>query len=163
MKKRISKEQELESAFIRDWAITIIDLVYLKYQENKEFIELAKEAFSKQTKMQYLQKVSPGVYLKGLRQAFNDINEMVKDIPKDLLDELNALLREKFGKDLRTYSKKRLKQIGSVLRRGKILDEDEFRLIEERVSELCQLEPQASDITGLNNLLSTYISSTGRI
>jgi hypothetical protein len=156
MKKKLNEKQEAESIFITKWCLTIIDFIYSNNSVNPHLIKLRKQAFSDETKTKYLEQTSPGIYLKGIRQAYSDVNEMAKDAPKQILEELNKILRNKFGKDLSTYSQDISSRIEEILKRGKIIDDDEFKIVEEKVSELCQIDPQLLEVTTFNNLLSVY-------
>lgn len=156
MKKQLNTQQESELFEIREWCHSIIDFFCSIDEKNITLYENFKEALSDENKNNFLQKVSPSVFIKGLRQAKNDINEWASYLPKSDLESLNEMLRIKFGKDLHTHSKDISKQISTVLKRGKINNDDEFRLIEEKVGELCESESELSEIDMFNKLLLAY-------
>ncbi len=157
MNKKLTEKQEAESLFIREWCLTIIDFVYLPITKDlSALIEMRKEALGEEMKKAYLEKVTPSIYMKGLKEAFNDLNGTARDLPPKLLEELNKILRDKFGKDISTYSLSDMKQIVKITNRRKIVNEDEFRLINERVNELCEMDSESSELEVLNGLLSMY-------
>jgi hypothetical protein len=52
--------------------------------------------------------------------------------------------------------KKRLEKIAKISERGKIKTDNEFRMIEEHVSELCEMDGNQEMIDKLNVLLLDY-------
>jgi hypothetical protein len=65
MKRKLNEKQEAESLFIRKWCLTIIDFLYSDNVIDTHLIELRKKAFDEETKTRYLEKTSPGIYLKA--------------------------------------------------------------------------------------------------
>ncbi len=156
MKKELSEKQEIEATFIKDWCTAVIDFIYSKYNEQASFGEMFKDAFSEETKQRYLKELNPSIYLKGLRMAFNDTNEMAMGAPQSIQEELNKLLRKKFGKDLMTYSKKIQKKIAQIKEAGKISNEDEYRLIMSYIDSIYNDESKREELELLNNLLLSW-------
>ncbi len=156
MKKNLNAEQEIESLWIREWCLTIIDFIYSKDKTNANFYETYKETFSENTKHRYLEKLNPSTYIKGLKQAYNDMNEWAYGLSITDVEELNKILQDKFAKDLNTNSHNIPKQISKIIKRGKINNDDEFRMINEKVNEICQTSPKSSELDKLNQLLLKY-------
>ena len=61
-----------------------------------------------------------------------------------------------YGVELRELDKKKLEKIAKISERGKIKTDNEFRMIEEHVSELCQMDGNQEMIDKLNVLLLDY-------
>lgn len=156
MEKKLNEKQELEATFIKDWCLTVIDFIHSKFNVDKSFTEIHKDAFSEETKQRYLKELSPSIYLKGLRMAFNDTNEMAMDGPPEMQEELNKILREKFGKNLITYSKKAQKKITKIKEAGKVSNEDEYRLIMSYIESIHQDESKQDELKLLNPLLINW-------
>ncbi len=157
MKKReFIENQETEYLFLTTWCLNVLDYIYNNYPIDQALKDLHRQAFSAETKNKYLDQVSPSLYLKGLRQAFRDTNEMAKDMPSHQLNELNKILKDKFGKDLNDDFRNNLTRIKSVLKRGKIVNDEEYEIIERRVDELCQTNNASTEIKSLNGLLINY-------
>lgn len=78
--------------------------------------------------------------LVGMRYIYNDDNERSRYSKPAELEELNAILREKFGEDLVHNRQKDLAKIKRIIKRGKINNEDEFRLLKGRIDELLEEE-----------------------
>lgn len=154
MEKKLSEKQEIEATFIKDWCLTVIDFIYSKYSEQTSFGEMFKQAFSQETKERILREASPSIYLKGLRMAFNDTNEMAADAPSSMQEELNKVLRDKFGKDLITYSKKVQKKITKIKELGKISNENEYHLVMSYIDSIYHDELKRDELKILNHLLT---------
>lgn len=153
MKKRLNEKQEKGILFIKEWCFTIVNFIYSKSNNTDSFItEMHKEIFSEETKQKYLKETSAAIYIKGVREVYNDTNEWAKGLLQNDLEELNRILLKKFGKDLSIHFQK----IYKITKRGKIINDDEFRLINEKVDELCQTEPESQEIGKLNKLLLVY-------
>jgi hypothetical protein len=159
MKSKLNEKQEAESLFIRKWCMAIIDFLYSDNVIDTHLIELRKQAFNEETKTRYLEKTSPGIYLKGLRQAYNDINDMAVNAPNQILEKLNKMLFTQFGRDLSTYSKNISTRLEEIVARGGIINDEEFRVVEQRVSDISQIDAQSQHVIILNNLLAAYYVS----
>lgn len=152
----MNEKQEAETLFIRKWCLTILDFIYSDNVIHTDVIELRKQAFDEKTKTRYLEQTTPGIYLKGLRQAFNDINDMALNAPNQLLEKLNNTLFTQFGQDLSTYSQNNSSRLEEIVKRGKIINDEEFRFVEQKVSDICQIDAQSQQVIILNNLLAAY-------
>lgn len=62
----------------------------------------------------------------GLKMAMHDLNEMSQYIPHQQLMDLNFILRDKFGKDLNSENKRLQRKAQTIIKRGKIRNDDEF-------------------------------------
>lgn len=156
MKKGLNEKQEKEAYFIKEWCITVIDFIYSKFNVDKSSTEMHKEVFGEETKRRYLRELSPSMYIKGLRMAFDDTNEMAMDGPFEMQEELNKILRDKFGKDLMTYSKKVSKKIKEIKDKGKIDNQDDYRLVMRYADSIYNDNLKRDELTLLNKLLLTW-------
>lgn len=86
----------------------------------------------------------------------NDLNEWTNGLSIENCKALNQLLLDQFGKDLSFYSKEKFRKINQIMKRGKISSDEEFRMIDERVNEICQSEHNKSELEKLNDLLLKY-------
>ncbi|RFZ81466.1 hypothetical protein DYU05_19500 [Mucilaginibacter terrenus] len=152
----MNAHQEAEFLFLRKWCVAVIDAIYSHNTTHTELINLRKQAFEEETKAKYLEQATPGTYLKGLRQAYNEINAIALNAPDQLLKELNNTLFTEFGKDLSTCSSDMSSGVEQIINRGKIINDEEFGLIEQKVSDISQIDANSSKIQTLNKLLATY-------
>ena len=75
---------------------------------------------------------------------------------RDFLIANRQYFLDTYGVDLMELDKKRLEKIAKISERGKIKTDNEFRMIEEHVSELCQMDGNQEMIDKLNVLLLDY-------
>lgn len=148
MKRKLNEKQLEELKFKYEWCKTIQE--FINAHEDDSFdVELMQDldsAFAEQNPSihDYLIRVLDKAYLEqnlvGLRSSINDYNEDARDLTPAEFEELNAILREKFGEDLVHNRQKDLAKIKRIIKRGKINNEDEFRLLKGRIDELLEEE-----------------------
>ena len=148
MKRKLNEKQLEELKFKYEWCKTIQE--FINAHEDDSFdVELMQDldsAFAEQNPSMhdYLIRVLDKAYLEqnlvGLRSSINDYNEDACDLTPSEFEELNAILREKFGEDLVHNRQKDLAKIKRIIKRGKINNEDEFRLLKGRIDELLEEE-----------------------
>ena len=63
---------------------------------------------------------------------------------------------DKYGINILDLDKKKQNKIAKILERGKIKTDNEFRMINEHVDELCQIDGNQEMIDKLNILLADY-------
>jgi hypothetical protein len=156
MKKSLTQVQENDLIFIREWCNVIIDFISALHNDGAEFLEIYKQSFSNETKEKYLKEFKPSVFMRGVKQAFYDTNEWASELRSADVKELNTILKSRFGKDLNFYSKERYKKINQIIKKGRISNDEEFRMIDERANEICQSEEKKSELEKLNQLLLMY-------
>lgn len=148
-----SNNQELkELSFLKDWSITILDFFISKYGNDP-----LSQTF------QFLQKFYETVLkgfdsnnLRGSRLLYQDLNDWAKDLPPKELEELNQILLEKFGFNLKKYDSKNSAKIKRIIKRGTINNDDEYRLLLDRVDEIYADENTKDEVDILNGLLADY-------
>ncbi|MFA6570232.1 MAG: hypothetical protein WCT77_03250 [Bacteroidota bacterium] len=146
MAKQLNDKQLQDLNFKKEWCLTILDFmscIYKNAQSPKMLIELINEEYRKQN-------------LKGFRFIFSDINEMSKNLTDQELKDLNKILKSKFGEDLKSQTQKGIIKIEKIKKRGIILTENEFRLVESRVEDIYADESKKEELDTLNNLLNKY-------
>ena len=169
MKKNLNTEQEGEVLFIKNWSLTIIDFISFKSNlADSPIFEMYKDTFSEETMQRLLSQVSSARYMKGLKQAFNDINQLAnewayewasgpaKDLRKIELLELNKILLAKFGRTLVDEDKETEGHIKRIIKRGKINNEEEYRIILAKVDEIYADKSKVDLVQSLNDLLLKY-------
>lgn len=149
MKEKKDYTQEME--FIRDWCLVILDFLKEKDANFKEFAEITKNTFLNNS------IVNNKKMLIGYRQGFRDINEMTQALSENNFQELNQILAKKFGKTILDFDTKKEKKISSIIKRRKISSDEEYELIENKVSELSQEEGKDKEIELMNKLLIDYL------
>ena len=69
------------------------------------------------------------LFYKGFKIAVGDMNEWAMGLSKAEIAELNELLMEKFGEDLKRQKTRDAEAIKRIIKRGKIRDADEYRFV----------------------------------
>jgi hypothetical protein len=146
MAKKITEKQLKELEQIKEWCLTILNFMTSK-NSNMPIINQTKDVVVETYNNQNI---------KGLRYCNKDINEWAKSLSQSDLDELNNLLRNKFGEDLVKDSSKILTKIKQIVKNGKIANEDEYRLLLSRVDEIYDNVNKKSEVETLNKLLADY-------
>ena len=91
---------------------------------------------------------------------YTDLAEWCRHSPVAMRKVVSSTLQRKVGRPLSYFEHARLARIERIVKRGKIRSDDEWRIVEERVQELCE-EPDSSHETEiLNQLLWRYIPKT---
>lgn len=136
-----------ELEFIKDWVLTILDVLDKFYPEGKQddFREIVINAFKRHN-------------LRGLRYVYSDANEMAGYMSREQIEYLNAILKDKFGFDLNDKNKKDLVKIKVILSRGCIKNASEYRLLSNRVEQIYADEDKVDELEALNRLLLDFDS-----
>ncbi len=123
--------------------------------------------------VQYLTEKSPNVLMgefknnikgltnskKSLRQLKTlkkDLTEWARGLSEDDIHELNNLLSENFEENLEDVNFKSLTEVKHIVKRGKINNEDEFRLLMARVEEIYADDTKKAELENINKLLADY-------
>ena len=91
--------------------------------------------------------------------VYKDMNELSKGLSSIDLEELNRVLKERFGSDLTVYSNKGLAKIQRIIKRGRVNTDDEFRLLSNRVDEIYADDSKKDEVEVLNKLMGDYENS----
>ena len=146
MKRKINQNKLEELIFLKEWNETIVKFFVLKSKDNslEIFHQIINETFNKSD-------------LKGMRMIYKDLNEGINDLSLIEFNELNQLLSQKFGTDLTECNNKNLTKIKQIVKKGNINNDEEYRLILNRVEEIYADDNQKEETEILNMLLTNYI------
>lgn len=146
MKRKINQNKLEELTFLKEWNETIVRFFVLKSKDNslEIFHQIINETFNKSD-------------LKGMRMIYKDLNEGANDLPLIEFNELNQQLSQKFGTDLTECNNKNLTIIKQIVKKGNINNDEEYRLILNRVEEIYADDNQKEKTEILNMLLTNYI------
>lgn len=96
--------------------------------------------------------------MKVLKAGDSDMYLHIKEMPLQMQLELKELFKEKLDLDLDILQKQFEKSIVKIIKRGKILNDDEYRLILDKMDNLT--EPKTDDeIEEMNKMLIDYIKN----
>jgi hypothetical protein len=94
--------------------------------------------------------------LKGLVAIKNDIMEMLRELPVEKLNELDSKLLSKTGQSYFQHRNSQKKKITSILKKGKIISDEEYRSVEEYVQKISTEGEMNDELIKLNKLLGDY-------
>jgi polyhydroxyalkanoate synthesis regulator phasin len=151
MKKKSDYSNEME--YIKEWCITVIDFKLKLKDIDPEMIKIYSPIIDTLTNNY---PTNDKKHQKGLKGFYNSIKEEISFWPDNIKMDLNEILFSKFGENINQYDKQVRMIIKKILKRGKINDEDEFRLVNDKVNEICQIDSESSEIGELNRLLLAY-------
>lgn len=93
--------------------------------------------------------------IKILKSGDSDIYLNVKEMPLKMQLELKEIFKEKLDLDLDILQKLFDKNIEKIIKRGKILNDDEYRLLLDKTDNLTEVKTD-DEIKKLNILLIDY-------
>lgn len=144
MKENTNKVR-VEIEYLRDRCLEIINFILNKSVVNPM--------------MQQLKSVIQETYdkgnLKGLKTLSRDMNAWAKGLPQKDIEELEVLLLEKFGENL-SGDKIVHAVIKKVLKKGKIQNREDYRVVYEYLQDISAADPFYDNITELENLLKSH-------
>ncbi len=95
--------------------------------------------------------------LQARKELLHDINEYaMESMNQQALQMLNIKLRQEFRFDLNDFSNRNNRRIQNILKRGVIRNEDEFRLVSDKVEEIYADDSQKELVSKLNDLLGAF-------
>ena len=144
MKKKLSKEKQEELDFLKEWSFTIAYyFIEIGISNYKLFIEAAEKGYKENC-------------LKCFQVSITDINIDALELPTDQLTELNRRLKERFGKDLFDMNQKLEKKIQAIIKRKKVRNDEEFRMIAAFLDTIRDVEGREQEVEILEELNFAY-------
>ena len=101
--------------------------------------------------------------LKGLKLVARDKVEMMRLAPPKERERLNALLRSRFGQEHDKIVSNREKETARILKRGKIMNDAEGRLLLARAEEIYADESKKKELETINRLLGACEGDNGKM
>ena len=145
IKLELPKNPEL----LERWCLSILDFQEKVLGEDvRIWREIVRKACDVNWKFKYK--------LQARKELLHDINEYVLMLEQPLLHLLNLKLRHEFGFDLNDFSNRNNRRIQNILKRGVIRNEEEYRLVSDKVEEIYADDSQEQLVNQLNELLAAY-------
>ncbi len=149
VKKSIKLELPKNPELLERWCLSILDFQEKVVGEDVGiWREIVRKACDVNWKFKYK--------LQARKELLHDINEYVLMLEQPLLHLLNLKLRHEFGFDLNDFSNRNNRRIQNILKRGVIRNEDEFRLVSDKVEEIYADDSQKELVSKLNDLLGAF-------
>ena len=145
-KLELPKNPEL----LERWCLTILESLERFWAED---LPLWREIVLKTCDVNWKHKYR----LQARKELLHDINEYaMESMNQQALQMLNIKLRQEFKFDLNDFSNRNNKRIQNILKRGIIRNEDEFRLVSDKVEEIYADDSQKELVSKLNDLLGAF-------
>ena len=145
-KLELPKNPEL----LEKWCLTILESLERFWAED---LPLWREIVLKTCDVNWKHKYR----LQARKELLHDINEYaMESMNQQALQMLNIKLRQEFKFDLNDFSNRNNKRIQNILKRGIIRNEDEFRLVSDKVEEIYADDSQKELVSKLNDLLGAF-------
>ncbi len=145
MAKKSKEKHADELAYLRDWNLTVAKHVggagfpgALAMEER-----IINEAYDRAD-------------IRGLRIITKDKIEMTRLAPPEKRERLDKLLRSQFGAGLEDEDHKYDEKISKILKRGRIENEDECRLLLVHADEIYADQSKRDELTAINCLLGAF-------
>ncbi len=149
--KELTEAELQELQFKRDWCVAVLD--YLKSIDDEPGDSVWGGAID--IVMQTYNRMD----LRGMRVVYNDINDLAMSMRRSQIEELNAILREKFGEDLTTVNKRIAARIQKIEERGYIRTEGEWRMVRDWIDHIMWDDAKDEEVELLDKLMAEYDKS----
>ena len=94
--------------------------------------------------------------LNTVKDSFRELKIISEDLPPNDRGDLYNLLQTTYGEGWEDSDNK---EIEKIIARGKIVNDDEFRLLDNYVDQLCQTSEDNDAIEVINSLLLSYMKT----
>ncbi|GGH25195.1 hypothetical protein FAZ19_15825 [Sphingobacterium alkalisoli] len=149
MKKKNNNTKEIEFQQTYEWCNTIVEFMIQKHGETpglKMFNETINDC-------------RENLNLKGLKYIIKDLNEWIRDLSSNHLNELNGLLINKFGYDLSKKLDEDSIKVNQIVSKGEIENDKEYNIVLKKVESMI-IDGKHEEVSELNKLLTKYHSNS---
>jgi hypothetical protein len=146
----MKKDYTDKIALLQKKCLTILDFMFDRVPTFEKYYLPIKEYL--QTDIGNTKRV-----LNTVKDFFRDLKIVSEDLPPNDRVDLYNLLQITYGAG---WEDSDIKEIEKIIARGKILNDDEFRLLDNHVDNLCQTSENNNDaIEVINSLLLSYMKT----
>ena len=145
-------KKDSDYSVLRQWCITICDFLLSIDPRFSDFI------YGKYGMMEVINNIDKTHNLRKMKALYKEMNIFVGEemlSPKQM-DELNQLLKEKFGHNIADEKDKETEIIRKIIARGKIRNDREFELVKRREEEIWEDENQIEYAEALRRMMGDY-------
>lgn len=149
---KITELKEKDYTSLRQWCITICDFLL---SINSEFSNLV---YGKYGVMEVIGNIDKTHNLRKMKALYKEMNILVGEemlSPKQM-DDLNQLLKGKFGHNIADEKDKETEIIQKIIKRGKIRNDREFELVKRREEEIWEDDSQTEYAETLRRMMGDY-------
>lgn len=94
--------------------------------------------------------------VRALRMARRDLDALTGDLTSDERPQLEAMMERQLGRSLQPHRVQEEEQIAAVLKRGKILTDEEYYLVSSRLEEVAAYPQKLAEARLLDRLVTAY-------
>ena len=144
METKLSTAKQKELVFLNDLTLLITNyFIEIGETDLKVILEDIDTAFK-------------NGWITGFREGLNDLVLEALELPTDQLTELNRRLKERFGKDLFDMNQKLEKRIQAIIKRKKVRNDEESRMIAVFLDTIRDVEGREQEVEILEELNFAY-------
>lgn len=147
MSKLLGLEKTVDYTTLREWCVIVSDFLQ---SSDPGYTELAVEL----TKV--IIKIDKKKKIQDMKAMYKELHYMLSDLPPNQIDELNEILKEKFGHCLADVAEMETKAIEKIIKRGRIQNDSEYELIWRREDKIYTDDSQYEYAEKLRKLLNDY-------
>jgi polyhydroxyalkanoate synthesis regulator phasin len=136
---------------LRQWCLTICNYL-LSVDKRFSIFICGKDSF-----LSVLEDIDRTRNLRKIRALYKELNIMAGEIlSSKQMDDLNQLLKEKFGHNIADEKDKETEIIQKIIKRGKIRNDREFELVKCREEEIWEDDSQIEYAETLRRMMGDY-------
>ena len=145
-------KMDSDYSVLRQWCIIILDYLLSIDPRFSDFI------YGEYGMMEVIKNIDKTHNLRKMKTLYKEMNILVGEdmlSPKQM-DELNQLLKEKFGHNIADEKDKETEIIRKIIARGKIRNDREFELVKRREEEIWEDDSQIEYAETLRRMMGDY-------
>ena len=132
---------------LKEWCLTVFDYLLKQDSHYVMLVDYGKNIIAILDKKKKKN---------DMRALYKELHLNVRELPPNQIEELNQILTEKFGHNLADVAKMETKAIEKIIKRGRIRNDTEYRLVWQREDEIYTDDSQFEYAETLRKLLSDY-------
>jgi hypothetical protein len=143
---RAEDSRSVELVALKDWCLAIVQFIG----------SLDAPSKMSDSMNQIIREAHKRGDLRGLRTLSKEVVEWAGGLSRTNQRKLDAVLRLRFGRGLSSHAETKKEEVSGILRRNRIADEHEYRLLESRADDIYASKTNRSELDMINHLLSEY-------
>ena len=132
---------------LKEWCLTVFDYLLKQDSHHVMLVDYGKNIIAILDKKKKKN---------DMRALYKELHLNVRELLPNQIEELNQILTEKFGHCLADVAEMETKAIEKIIKRGRIRNDREYRLVWQREDEIYTDDSQFEYAETLRKLLSDY-------
>ncbi len=149
----MSKKEDRQKKLVKlhDWCLTLSSLILAgdssKGSTDDEALRLSIDSALRRGD------------LRGLEEAARDLHEWASGLSPAMRARIDRELRARFGRGLTEQAEDLARAVQAIVKRGRIVTEDECRLLEARADQIRGDSARADELAAIGGLLRDYFKN----